>query len=53
MLFMNVITVYSENNWKYIYTLCGQNSEFYNAKIGGIYNNNCLEGLTNWITINW
>jgi hypothetical protein len=33
-----IIIVYSENHTKHINTLCGQNAEVLNVKVGGTYN---------------
>jgi hypothetical protein len=42
MLFRDVIAVYSENHRKSLYTLCGQNAEFFHVKTGGTYSNHCV-----------
>jgi hypothetical protein len=34
---MEIITFYSKNHIKTINTLCGQNTEFLNVKVGGTY----------------
>jgi hypothetical protein len=37
MLFREIITVYCENHMEHTNTLCGQNTEFWYVKLGGIY----------------
>jgi hypothetical protein len=37
ILFREIITVYSGNHAKPINTLCGQNAELLNVKVGGKY----------------
>jgi len=37
MLYMEKIAVFSQIHTKHINTLCGQNVDFVNVKIGGIY----------------
>jgi hypothetical protein len=36
-LFKEIIAVYTENHMKHINTLCGQNSELLNVKVGGTH----------------
>jgi len=38
MLYREIIAVCSEISTKHIHTLCGQNVEFVNAKLGGTKN---------------
>jgi hypothetical protein len=38
MLYREIIAVCSEIHTKHINTLCGQNVEFVNVKLGGTYN---------------
>ena len=37
MLYSEIIAVYSQIHTKYINTLCGQDVEFVNFKLGGTY----------------
>jgi hypothetical protein len=37
MLFTETIAVYCENHTEHINTLCGENGEFFNIKVGGTY----------------
>jgi hypothetical protein len=39
MLHRKAITIYCENDTKLINTLCGQNVDFFNVKVGGAYSN--------------
>ena len=39
MLYREIIAVCSEIHTKHINTLCGQNVEFVNVKLGGTYSN--------------
>jgi hypothetical protein len=41
ILFREIIPVYSENHMKPINTLCGQNAELLNVKVGGTYSYHC------------
>jgi hypothetical protein len=46
MLFRETAAVYCENHMEHIDTLCGQNAQFLNVKVGGIYSYHCaVEGL--------
>jgi len=39
MLYMELVSLYSEILAKFAYTLCGQNVEFLNVKPAGTYSN--------------
>ena len=39
MLYMEIIAVFSEIHTKHVNTLCGQNVELLNVKLGGTYSN--------------
>ena len=39
MLYREIIVVYSEIRTKHIHAVCGQNVEFFNAKLGGTHSN--------------
>jgi hypothetical protein len=39
MLFRETFALYCDNHTEHTDTLCGQNSEFYYVKAGGMYNN--------------
>jgi hypothetical protein len=39
MLFGETATVYCENHTEHTNTLCEQNAEFFNVKVGGTYSN--------------
>jgi hypothetical protein len=39
MLFGETVAVYCENHMEHTDTLCGQNSEFWRVKAGGMYTN--------------
>jgi len=39
MLYMEIIAGYSEIHTKHINTLCAQNVDFLNVKLGGMYSN--------------
>jgi len=45
MLYREIIAVYSQIHTKYINTLCGENVELQNIKLGGKYSEQCaVEG---------
>ena len=42
MRYREIIAVFSQIHTKHINTLCGQNVEIFNVKIGGKYSNRCV-----------
>jgi hypothetical protein len=51
MLYIEIIAVCSEIHTKHINTLCGQNVEFVNVKLGGTYSNHWIVVTTELLRV--